>query len=123
MGAVADTVKDELDPVIWVTVPIRSQDADRSMTRSAAKKGKKRQLGMGYGEASDDSSASDSDEEDGDEEMSGYGRETDGQEGGGGWQTVGLCHVEKEGMRFLAPLSQESEYSHDGDSPKTCMRK
>ncbi|KAJ9119511.1 hypothetical protein QFC22_003219 [Naganishia vaughanmartiniae] len=112
VGAVAHTVKDELDPVIWVTVPIRSQDVDRVMKRAAVKRGKKRQLGMGYGEASDDSSASESDEEEGDEEMSGYGQEADvyagdGQEIGGGWQTVGLCHVEKEGMRFLAPLSHE----------------
>jgi hypothetical protein len=124
VGAVAHTVKDELDPVIWVTVPVRSQDVDRVMKRSAVKKGKKRQLGMGYGEASDGSSASDSEE--GDEEMSGYGQEADGyvgesQVGGGGWQTVGLCHMEKEGMRFLAPLSQESGYfasSTVGNAPR-----
>lgn len=87
----AQTVKDELEPVLWVTVPVGGS--------GRVKRQRGKQMGnTGYA----DDSESDADSESEDEEY-------EDQEQAATWQTVGLCHLEREGMSFLVPLSHESE--------------
>jgi AP-3 complex subunit mu len=86
----AQTTKDELEPVLWVTVPVGGS--------GRVKRGKGKQIGnAGY--ADDSESEEDSEDEESDED----------EEQAATWQTVGLCHLEREGMSFLVPLSHESE--------------
>lgn len=86
----AQTVKDELEPVLWVTVPVGGS--------GRVKRGKGKQMGnAGY---ADDSESDEDSEAEVDEEDEGQAAT---------WQTVGLCHLEREGMSFLVPLSHESE--------------
>lgn len=93
----AEVVKDEMEPVIWVSVPVGRT--------ARVRRGKQKIGGAGYGSDSEDDDSEDDgseEEEDGDEE---------GEQMGGTWVTAGLCHIEREGMSFLAPLS------HEGQSP------
>ncbi|KAI5448830.1 hypothetical protein NCC49_006334 [Naganishia albida] len=84
----AQTVRDELEPVLWVTVPVGGS--------GRLKREKGRQMGnAGY--ADDSESEEDSEEEDSEED----------EDQAATWQTVGLCHLEREGMSFLVPLSHE----------------
>jgi hypothetical protein len=93
----AQTVKDELEPVLWVTVPVGGS--------GRVKRGKGKQMGnAGY--ADDSESDEDSEDEEDEEE----------EEQAATWQTVGLCHLEREGMSFLVPLSQESELQTSSSS-------
>ncbi len=41
-----------------------------------------------------------------------------GESGDGGWTSAALCHVEKEGLRFLVPISEEGEVCSLAESYK-----
>jgi hypothetical protein len=92
----AEVVKDELEPVIWVSVPVGRT--------ARVRRGKQKQKlgGAGYGSDSED----DNSEDESEEEEEDLGDEEEEQIPGT-WTTAGLCHVEREGMSFLAPLSHE----------------
>lgn len=100
-GRCAQTTRDELEPVLWVTVPV-GQGTFRVKRRD------KKQLGGGGYAGSDSSEEEDEDDEDDEDDET---EEDDEQVQAGTWQTAGLCHLEREGMSFLAPLS------HEGESP------
>jgi hypothetical protein len=95
----AEVVKDEMEPVIWVSVPVGRT--------AQVRRGKQKQKlgGAGYGSDSEDDNSEDESQEEDD------GGDEDEEQIPGTWTTAGLCHVEREGMSFLAPLS------HEGQSP------
>ncbi|GHJ86856.1 hypothetical protein NliqN6_3258 [Naganishia liquefaciens] len=94
----AQTTRDEMEPVLWVNVPVGG--STRRVRRG-------KQIGEGYGGGSsgseEESEAGSGSESESAEEEDQEGAETDA----GTWRVAGLCHLEREGMSFLAPLSHE----------------
>lgn len=87
------TTREEVEPVVWVNVP--------SGLGTRVKRGTR--VGEGYGSSSEEDSGDEEEEEEGDDE------DEVGEVDAGTWRVAGLCHLEREGMSFLAPLSHEGE--------------